>query len=483
MANRWKGNFVVAAATTSSGTDYTGKANGAWGLNNQLQQKQSGLWAKGVGVPSTPTIGTATGGDSQATVVFTASSDTGGGVITTYTATSTPGNIVGTASTSPIIVTGLTNGTAYTFKVRATNSLGYTSNESAASNSVIPQPLAPTSYLAISGNTTTPNMAVYPWSSTAGAGPKYSDPSTLTTGATNIAFNTFQAIANSLFVGSFNSPFINGYTWTGDGVGFGSKFANPSTLPGNTVRDLDINTAGNCLAVTFNTTVPFINVYSINASGFSNLFTNGVGTSGINSITSVGFNTIDTLIAVGGYTTGFASLIYVYNWSNSTGYGSKYANPSSLPGDAPRSIVFNNSNNAIFIGRDNANGLEAYAWSGGFGTKYASPASNPTGDVKQVSWDNTNSRIAAAQQSSPYINVYAWSGSGFGTKLADPTTLPSAAALGLSFNYSNNTIAIPLVSSVPAIYAWSSSGFGTQYSSISGAPYGNSYGRVSFTGV
>jgi len=45
MANRWKGNFVVATAATSSGTDYTGKANGAWGLNSQLQQKQANLWA------------------------------------------------------------------------------------------------------------------------------------------------------------------------------------------------------------------------------------------------------------------------------------------------------------------------------------------------------------------------------------------------------------------------------------------------------
>lgn len=137
MANRWKGNFVVATAATSDGTAYTGKANGAWGLNSQLQQKQSGLWAKGVGVPSAPTIGTATAGSAQATVSFTAPSDTGGSTITSYTVTSSPGNLTATGSSSPITITGLTNGTAYTFTVSATNASG-TGVPSSPSNSVTP---------------------------------------------------------------------------------------------------------------------------------------------------------------------------------------------------------------------------------------------------------------------------------------------------------------------------------------------------------
>ena len=144
MANRWKGNFVVATAATSSGTDYTGKANGAWGLNSQLQQKQGGLWAKGVGVPSPPTGLSAANGNAQATIAFTAPSETNGGTITSYTATSTPGSITGSSATSPITVTGLTNGTSYTFTVRVNGTSG-TSVESASSNSVTPggQPSAP----------------------------------------------------------------------------------------------------------------------------------------------------------------------------------------------------------------------------------------------------------------------------------------------------------------------------------------------------
>ena len=63
---------------------------------------------------------------------------TAGGVgVTSYTVTSTPGSLTATGTSSPIAISGLTNGTAYTFTVKATNSAG-TSVASAASNSVTP---------------------------------------------------------------------------------------------------------------------------------------------------------------------------------------------------------------------------------------------------------------------------------------------------------------------------------------------------------
>lgn len=89
-------------------------------------------------VPGAPTIGTATAGDASASVTFTAPASDGGSAITGYTVTSSPGGLTGAGSASPITVTGLTNGTAYTFTVTATNSVG-TSSASAASNSVTPQ--------------------------------------------------------------------------------------------------------------------------------------------------------------------------------------------------------------------------------------------------------------------------------------------------------------------------------------------------------
>ncbi len=96
-------------------------------------------FAVNAAVPGAPTIGSATAGDTEATVTFTAPASTGGTTILAggYTVTANPGGATGTGSSSPITVTGLTNGVAYTFTVTATNSAG-TGAASAASNSIIP---------------------------------------------------------------------------------------------------------------------------------------------------------------------------------------------------------------------------------------------------------------------------------------------------------------------------------------------------------
>lgn len=94
----------------------------------------------GLKVPDAPTIGTATAGQASASVAFTAPTNIGGGAITGYTVISSPGSVTGTGASSPITVSGLTVGQAYTFTVVAVNSYG-PSAASAASNSVTPTPI------------------------------------------------------------------------------------------------------------------------------------------------------------------------------------------------------------------------------------------------------------------------------------------------------------------------------------------------------
>ena len=93
-----------------------------------------------VDVPGAPTIGTATAGNASATVTFTAPSDDGGSAIAGYTAVSSPAGGSSNCSIAELscTVTGLTNGTAYTFTVFASNGIG-DGEASAASNSVTPK--------------------------------------------------------------------------------------------------------------------------------------------------------------------------------------------------------------------------------------------------------------------------------------------------------------------------------------------------------
>lgn len=88
-------------------------------------------------VPAVPTGVVATAGNAQASVTFTAPVNSGGAAITGYTVRASPGSLTASGPSSPITVTGLSNGTNYIFTVTATNAAGAGSS-SGASNSVTP---------------------------------------------------------------------------------------------------------------------------------------------------------------------------------------------------------------------------------------------------------------------------------------------------------------------------------------------------------
>jgi hypothetical protein len=97
--------------------------------------------------PAAPTNVTATAGDASATVDWTAPSD-GGSTITSYiitpyigTTAQTPTTITGNPPATKATISGLTNGTTYTFTVKATNAIG-TGPASSPSNAITPARLA-----------------------------------------------------------------------------------------------------------------------------------------------------------------------------------------------------------------------------------------------------------------------------------------------------------------------------------------------------
>lgn len=152
--------LTVAGLASSTAYTFTAVATNSRG-NSTASSASNSITA--TTVPQAPTIGTATDGGTGSTVsvAFTPGA-TGGKAVSTYTATSSPGGLTGTSASSPITVSGLTAGTAYTFTVTATNANG-TSTASAASNSVTPA--TPTSYESIATLNGTGSSATITFSS------------------------------------------------------------------------------------------------------------------------------------------------------------------------------------------------------------------------------------------------------------------------------------------------------------------------------
>ncbi len=126
---------TVTGLTNDLSYDFRVKAVNAFGTSSasNIATKTPGAPT----VPDAPTIGTATAGNTEAIVTFSAPADNGGSAITSYTATSSPGGFTSSGASSPLTVTGLTNGVEYTFTVTATNAIG-TSVPSSASNAITP---------------------------------------------------------------------------------------------------------------------------------------------------------------------------------------------------------------------------------------------------------------------------------------------------------------------------------------------------------
>lgn len=196
-------------------------ANWTWGASCfsagwavRLNGTAGGASATAPAAPGTPT---ATAGNGQATVSWGAPSS-GGSIITDYTVipyigaspqTSVP--VAGPYPPTSKVVTGLSNGTEYTFKVTATNAIG-TSAESAASNAVTPVvptvPATPSAPTATAGDAS----ASVSWSAPSdGGSPITSYTVTPYIGATPQTATTGIVTTNSVITGLSNST---EYTFT-----------------------------------------------------------------------------------------------------------------------------------------------------------------------------------------------------------------------------------------------------------------------------
>ncbi|MEO8276967.1 MAG: fibronectin type III domain-containing protein [Thermoanaerobaculia bacterium] len=152
-ANCTAPNIVPAFEIASNNVDVVYVADEL--VNDEIEIFRSGL-AIAAAAPGAPTGVTATAGNTQAIVTFATPVNDGGDPITGYFVISNPtGGVDSAAGTTALThtVTNLTNGTPYTFTVKAANSIGLGA-ASVASPSVTPGTVAgpPTAVSAVPRN-------------------------------------------------------------------------------------------------------------------------------------------------------------------------------------------------------------------------------------------------------------------------------------------------------------------------------------------
>jgi hypothetical protein len=156
------GGTWTSAGTASSPVMITGLTNGTSYSIKLRAVNSEGEGAESAAVTSTPaaTPDAPTGldaglvGDGIVWVAFQAPTDTGGVAITDYEYELDDNGTWTSASTasSPVMITGLTNGTSYSIKLRAVNSEGEGAESAAVTSTPATTPDAPTALVATPGD-------------------------------------------------------------------------------------------------------------------------------------------------------------------------------------------------------------------------------------------------------------------------------------------------------------------------------------------
>ena len=183
--------------------------------------------------PSAPTSLTATAGDGQVSISFTAGSDGGSAITnykysldgTTYTALSP------VDTTSPISIAGLTNGTAYSIYLKAVNAIGDGTASSSVSVTPSTTPAAPTSLVATAGD----GQASISFTAGANGGSAITNYKYSLDGISYTALSPVDTSSPVIITGLSNgtsySIYLKAVNANGDGTASSSVSVTPSTNP------------------------------------------------------------------------------------------------------------------------------------------------------------------------------------------------------------------------------------------------------------
>lgn len=261
-----------------------------------------------------------------------------------------------------------------------------------------------------------------------GYGTAFSNPASLPAGTgRSIGFGPNNDVVT---VGHQTSPYISTYPIS-YATGFGTKYANPGTAVPSTPYGSRFTSKGNELGIAGSVT-PRWNVYAwSNATGYGTRYSNSYSEL---SIAAQGgyWNSTGTKYISGGSQAGNYGPMY-FDHVEGGGFTSMVFPGTQVPGTI-YGTRFNKSNNALVTGHSTTPFISAYQWDNttGFGTKYANPATLATNYTIGSSFTPSETDVVSGVVQNPN-NVTAWKWSnanGFGTKYANPATAPGTYVRG-----------------------------------------------------
>jgi hypothetical protein len=252
-----------------------------------------------------------------------------------------------------------------------------------------------------------PNLFAWPWDDTNGPGTQYAAPT-----GTPLGGNLNNALAVTpgaiLAVSVSNDSAIQAWAWN-DATGFGTKYANGNAGATIGVNGISVNSTRTAIAVRAGTNITGFPWND--ATGFGAKYPNVAASAGTGGVL---FNRAGNVVFVGTN----ALSVSAYNWSDATGIGSKIGE-QGLPNNVG-SLAINATDDVLLVGIPVSPYILAYAWNNttGFGTKFANPSPLPAGSSTLALTFNTANTEVFGASSSEFI--YNWSAAGFGTKRTGP---------------------------------------------------------------
>jgi len=300
----WQASWGPDSSWIPTWEQWANNGQGGWTCTRII------VWAKGLPASSpsddpvvpadVPTGVTGVAGDGQVTVTWSAPASDGGSAITGYEVTGKPSGSCTTSGALSCTVSGLANGTAYSFTVTATNALG-TSADSMPSGAVTPTatptaPGEPTGVTGVAGD----GQVTVTWSAPANDGGRpitgyevVSSPGSLTcatgstscivTGLMNDTTYTFTVSATNTAGTSSSSVASAPVT---PKAAQAITFTNPGTQVFGTTPTLTA-TASSGLAVSFTSSTPAL--CSVSSSGDLTFVSSGTCTITANQAGDAGF--------------------------------------------------------------------------------------------------------------------------------------------------------------------------------------------------